>query len=182
MINKEIINDYHEWLLDLCSDLCHPNNYNELFEKLCSIKFYSRIINDDNRIEDGRDLRLRFSESNPNWSYRDVYLYLYDLDCSVLEMMLALALRCEETIIGDYDIGDRTHIWFNNMLSSLHLDGMTDSNYDEDYIDKRIDIFLKHKYESNGKGGLFTLKNPPEDLRKCEIWYQMCWYLTEYEL
>lgn len=182
LINREIFNDYHNWLMELCDDLTHPYEYGKLFEYLESVDFYSKIRNDDNRIDDGRDLRLRFAESSREWTYRDVYLYLYDAKCSILEMMAALAFRCEETIMSDSNIGDRTNVWFCDMLRSLHLYEMTDENFDENYVRNAIDIFLKHKYEPNGDGGLFTLKNPPEDLRKVEIWYQMCWYLNEYEL
>ena len=48
---------------------------------------------------------------------------------------------------------------------------------DEDDVIKR---FLDRDYEPNGKGGLFTIKNCRQDLRKVEIWYQLCWYLDSF--
>jgi hypothetical protein len=55
---------------------------------------------------------------------------------------------------------------------------MTDGHYDEIYVTEVIDRFINRKYEPNGKGGLFTIRNVKEDLRDVEIWYQMCWYLN----
>ena len=38
--------------------------------------------------------------------------YLDNKTCSVLEMMIALAIRCEEHIMDDPDVGNRTGQWF----------------------------------------------------------------------
>lgn len=179
-MRNDIEYEYFEWLMDLSESLSPSQvSYRKLFEYLYSREFYSDVGNDDNRIEDGKNLRLRFAESNDSWTYRDIYLYLYNYPCSVLEMMVALAFRCEENIMGDYDIGDRTGVWFMTMLKSLHLNKMVDSSYNENHVAEIIDIFLNHEYEPNGDGGLFTLKNPPQDMRTAEIWYQLCWYLNE---
>ena len=53
--------------------------------------------------------------------------------------------------------------------------------FDEDNARIAIDRLLSHSYKRNGDGGLFTLKSRTrEDMRKTEIWYQMCWYLDEF--
>ena len=97
--------------------------------------------------------------------------------CSVLEMMVALSLRCEEEIMDDPNIGDRTRQWFWGMVVSLGLGAMHDDRFDKKYVDETIERFLKRKYEYDGRGGLFTIKDSNRDLREVEIWYQLCWYL-----
>ena len=92
-------------------------------------------------------------------------------------MLIALAIRCEEHIMDDPDIGNRTGQWFGGMIDNLGLGSMYDENFDRDYVDEKIGIFLNRDYERNGKGGLFTVKHCKYDLRTVEIWYQMCWYL-----
>ena len=105
--------------------------------------------------------------------------YLDDRPCSVLEMLIALAMRCEEHIMDDPDIGNRTGQWFWSMITNLGLGSMTDAKFDRVKINHVILIFLDRKYKPNGEGGLFTVRNCPRDLRTIEIWYQMCWYLDD---
>lgn len=180
-MENRIESEYFEWLLELAENLCSNGvSHQKLFEYLYSREFFSNIGRDGNRVEDGKDLRLRFSETSRIYNYRDIYKYLYNYPCSVLEMMIALAYRCED-IMGDYEKGDRTSIWFNEMLNSLHLNDMDDENYDERYVEKVIDDLINHKYKRNGDGGLFTVNNPRKNMQRVEIWYQMCWYLDELE-
>jgi hypothetical protein len=87
-------------------------------------------------------------------------------------------MRCEEEIMEDPDVGDRTAQWFWGMMKSLGLNGMTDNRFDERYVRDVVQIFLDREYEPNGRGGLFTINNCDYDLREVEIWYQMCWYLN----
>ena len=129
---------------------------------------------DENRAEDGIALRYRFAYGYHSPASAETFL---DGPCSVLEMMVALAIRCEETIMDNPLIGDRTGQWFWGMIVSLGLGSMMDDRFDEDYVDFVINRFLNREYEPNGKGGLFTIKNCVQDLRDVEIWYQICWYL-----
>lgn len=50
----------------------------------------------------------------------------------MLEMMIALAIRCEETIMDDPRYGNRTKQWFWNMMKSLGLSYMNDDCFDRD--------------------------------------------------
>ena len=79
--------------------------------------------------------------------------------------------------MDDPDVGDRTSKWFWLMMENMGLGFMSDNVFDKDEAIEKIDIFLDRRYKRNGEGGLFTIKNPRRDLRKVEIWYQMCWYL-----
>jgi hypothetical protein len=100
-----------------------------------------------------------------------------DRPCTVLEMMIALALRCEEDTMDDPLMGDRTGQWFWRMIVSLGLGAAVDGRFNPKPINAIIERFLNREYEPNGKGGLFTIKNCEYDLRTVEIWIQLCWYL-----
>lgn len=175
MFRDQIINDYFEWLWNFTKCRGHSQN-RKIITLLHNIEFRYSIPMDANREEDGVDLRYRFmTEVGIPKNYQEVYGYL-DGPCSVLEMMIALAIRCEESIMDDPDIGDRTSEWFWLMMKNLGLDYMSDRKFDRDIAEEKISIFLDRKYKRNGEGGLFVV-NGRRDLRKVEIWYQMCWYL-----
>ncbi len=175
MFRDQIINDYFEWLWNFTKCRGHSQN-RKIITLLHNIEFRYSIPMDANREEDGIDLRYRFiTEVGIPKNYQEVYAYL-DGPCSVLEMMIALAIRCEESIMDDPDIGDRTSEWFWLMMKNLGLDYMNDRKFDRDIAEEKISIFLDRRYKRNGEGGLFVV-NGRRDLRKVEIWYQMCWYL-----
>lgn len=175
MFRDQIINDYFEWLWNFTKCRGHSQN-RKIITLLHNIEFRYSIPMDANREEDGIDLRYRFiTEVGIPKNYQEVYAYL-DGPCSVLEMMIALAIRCEESIMDDPDIGDRTSEWFWLMMKNLGLDYMNDRRFDRDIAEEKISIFLDRRYKRNGEGGLFVV-NGRRDLRKVEIWYQMCWYL-----
>ena len=94
-------------------------------------------------------------------------------------MMVALAIRCEESIMDDPEIGDRTSQWFRIMLVNLGLGSMSDDRFNRVYVDMVIDRFLDRQYDADGRGGLFTVRHCDCDLRDVEIVYQMYWYLDE---
>lgn len=167
---------YFDWMYELVCD-GKRWSYRKLLSYLHDREFVYCIDLDGNRAEDGIDLRYRFAfECGYDDSLIDAQL---DGPCSVLEMMIALAIRCEEHIMDDPDIGDRTMQWFWKMVDNLGLGDMRDSNFDEPYAYLVVDRFLRREYKEDGKGGLFTVKSCTYDLRTVEIWYQMCWYLND---
>lgn len=170
----EMQNDYFEWM---CSLIASKKHDQRLLIHLHDVAFAYIIPMDSNRAEDGMELRYRFGREN-GYDERIVATYLDDRDCSVLEMMIALALRCEDTMY-DPDIGDQTARWFWDMVDSLGLTNMTGERYNKQYVDATIDILLNREYRRNGEGGLFTVKNSDVDMRSIEIWYQMSKYLND---
>lgn len=167
--------EYFDWMQNLVCGKRYSDGvtYVKLLRYLHDTEFVYSIPRDENRASDGINLRFRFCHEV---GYDDSRVDC-NIPCSVLEMMIALAVRCEEDIMNDPAIGDRTAQWFWGMIVSLGLGGETDSRFCMDYVDEVVDRFLNRDYKSNGKGGLFTIKNCQEDLRDVEIWYQMCWYL-----
>lgn len=178
MSRYELISKYFNWMKRLVS----KHNYNKglsytrLLQQLHDTDFIYILDRDANRAEDGVDLRYRFGyELRLDKSVIDEYL---NSKCSVLEMMIALAIRCDETIM-DYPENDgNSGRLFWKMINNLGLIGMDDDHYDYLYIDNVLDDFLHMNYKPNGEGGLFIIDGYG-DIRDSEIWYQMCWYVDD---
>lgn len=173
--------EYFEWIFSLVSDTRHPAvmSFRKLLTHLFNIEYYVHPSAplDKNRASDGRDLRYRFGRQ-AGYDDRFIEAHLDIYDCTVLEMILALAIRCEEDVMDNAEIGDRTSQWFWIMIVNLGLGGMTDVRYDPDIVDEVIRKFLEREYEPNGKGNIFYVRNAEEDLRTLEIWNQMFLYLN----
>jgi hypothetical protein len=172
-----IVDEYFEWMVDLVCGKRYAKSisFRKLLAKLHSTEFIYLIPNDENRAKDGEYLRYRFVMDH---DCEDQLEYLDEEPCSVLEMMLALAIRMEENIMDDPSVGDRTGQWFWGMIVNLGLGSMSDNRYDPRYVDNALTAFLNRDYEPDGKGGLFTV-TARDDLREVEIWYQMNWYLDQ---
>lgn len=168
---------YFDWICDSIGTRDEPS-YSKLLYYLDSVEFTYILEMDSNRMEDGIDLRYRFGYYM-QYPKELIQRYLDNRPCSVLEMMAALAIRCEEDIMCDPDEGDRTGEWFWGMIDNLGLSDMTDSDFDVEYVDYIITRFLDREYEPNGEGGLFSVRRCRADMRTVEIWYQMMWYLDE---
>ena len=178
MTKNELKNDYFRWMCQLVSDETYSKrlSYRKLFRRLHDTPFVYSIAMDGNRAADGMDLRYRFGYER-DLDGSKVTKYLDNRDCSVLEMLVALAIRCEEHIMDDPDIGNRIGQWFWGMIENLGLGCMGDAVFDEERVNYVISKFLNREYERNGAGGLFTVRHVGTDLRTVEIWYQMCGYL-----
>lgn len=175
---------YYWWMLEIPSGRDHIRasdipNWQKLFRKLDSVIFVSHNEDDDNRVEDALDLRAQwYIDVNHIDPWRE---YEFDKtkwgEPTVLEIMTALAIRMEESIMGDEAYGDRTGQWFWNMIVSLGLGGLTDHFFDESYVDNILQRFMNREYEPNGKGSLFTVFGR-NDMRDLSIWQEMCEYLN----
>ena len=165
MTRYALTDKYFEWLCELVSN-DESFSYSKLLRHLHNTEFRYLNPKDRNRAVDGEDLR---------WRFRRCDLRLGP--CSVLEMMVALAIRMEETIMDDPIIGDRTSQWFWGMIVNLGLGSMTDVRYDSDRVDEVIETFLEGEYERDGRGGLFRIRNYHGDVRSLGIWTQLCYYL-----
>ena len=125
--------EYFEWLVDLLQDDYLRDNYQKLLWKLFTTEFTWIVDYDSNRAKDGIYLRYLFS--------RDIDEdFDMDIGCTVLEMMVALSRRCEDDIMYDPDIGDRTGYWFWTMIQNLTLDIYDDYMYDEHAVEYILDI------------------------------------------
>lgn len=177
MTHNDILNHYFEWLCRSIygNGFSEEISYRKLLMHLHSTQFYYSIPKDEDRAIAGVDLRWRFVCVN-NFSVETLDELVGP--CSVLEMMVALAIYCEEHIMDDPSYGDRTGQWFWGMITNLGLGAMYDARFDRRYVDDVITRFLDRKYEPDGKGGLFRIRNCTHDLTKVEIFHQLCWYLN----
>lgn len=164
---------YFNWLYSKVAYVEVPTpslSYHKLLQELYNTEFVWLLSGDDNRAEDGVDLRSEFLQqsgmtSDPDWEC---------IGCSVLEMLIAFSRK------ASFQTGDTPRDWFWIFLHNLELDALSDNKHAIKRTTKDIlDIFIWRTYDYNGLGGLFPLENPEEDQRKVEIWYQFCAYLYD---
>jgi hypothetical protein len=99
-----------------------------------------------------------------------------DLECSFLEMLIALARRASFESSGEP--GD----WFWHFLKTLGIDQYSDLRYNRHVMNEihlKVEKIIYRRYERNGDGGLFPLRNARKDQRRVELWEQMSEYLLE---
>lgn len=145
-----------------------------LIRDLHATEFVWLVSGDDNRCQDGLDVRREFHREalldDPDLSWMN-------LECSVLEMLIAFSRRAE----FDTDIPARD--WFWIFLENLGLNELNDAQPNiTERVQESLDRFVWRTYLPNGEGGLFPLHEPKHDQRKVEIWYQYCEYLVDQEL
>lgn len=179
-MQDRIVNLYFEWLYNfVCTGRYRkPISYRKLLMFLHDTEFICMLPMDKNRAGDGVSLRYQFADScTEEYHTDDILSFLDERPCSVLEMMVALAVRCENTIMDDPQVGDRTGQWFWGMINNLGLGAMIDSEFDKGRAKEAVDRLLYREYDPDGRGGLFRIRNCKDDLRNVEIWCQLCWYL-----
>ena len=168
---------YFDWLYSQVCSVRTKNpskGYKELLHILFTKEFVWLVPNDDNRVEDGKDLRYEFFEHEGiDPDHRDI-LWLR-LPCSMLELLVALARRLEFEDEGD------VKTWFWEMMENIGLSKDLNDRavIDRDFVEEILDRVIWRHYEYNGGGGLFPLVYPEEDQRQVEIWYQLNAYIIE---
>lgn len=169
---------YFDWLYKKIGSLRNRNpakSYWNLARQLHSTPFYWFVHNDDNRCEDGKELRYEFLSETGNEPTDISWLAL---DCSMLEMLIALARR------ACFESRGTTGDWFWQFMFNMNLDKYTDAVYNEpakEDIQDRLERIVQRKYGEDGNGGIFPLRLSRYDQRRVELWYQMSAYLLEGE-
>jgi len=153
-------------------------SYRMLLGVLDGVEFKDTRGIDGNRIHDAQELRadLIAEMALDHTAVRPFP------NVSMLEVMISIADRLGQ-IAGDED----TAFWFWEMVSNLVLDGIDDNefwsdpeSYEDEILD-RVDDVINIKYDRDGLGGLFLLREgvAPQDMRDTELWYQMLYYANE---
>lgn len=163
--------DYIEWLCTerLRLEADEIKLYFKLFGCLLNIEFSSGHPNDSRREGEGLILREDFEY--------ETGLYLEGLcpRCSFLEMLVALAYRCERQLMRSSYYGDRTSKWFFDMIKSLGLIDCTGPKWSSSTA-SYIDTVCKEMM--NRKRCLFEYKGSKKNINE-EIWRQLCSYINE---
>ena len=187
-MRTDISKIYLDWLRNTVYDKngTKAKTHHKLLNQMHNTVFEVSNQKDYSRLEDGIELRFRFVwERFTNYSdyFTNNYIFVKNIpetSCSILEMMIALSFRADETFakINNEDLTVPFIFW--NMVKNLCLIGETDDLYDADNVAYVLERFNKRMYDSNGRGGLFAFPvGSSEDMRNVEIWYQLCWYINQ---
>lgn len=179
----DVEQDYFHWLCEIINVDQDVSSWWLLMNNLHHTEFYALIPHDENRALDGLTLREEYLNDIRCPKYVEL-----NGECSVLEMMIALAKRMEYATFDPYSsngVQRGTSYWFWEMIRNLGLLEYSDDEYMElggiDDVSIRVRNFLNRAYEFDGDGGLFPLRCPNQDQRDIEIWAQMNAYLEENE-
>lgn len=169
---------YFDFLVEFVCTKSEAAGYSDVLEYLYKKPFYYKLSLDQNRAADGVGMRERFANNYMNGIYFVPIMNTIDYrDCSMLEMMVALAYRMEKDILNDDSLGNRTGKWFWTMMENIGID-KTDREFVYDDVDEKVDICLERGYDYEGHGSFFTVHNPRKDMRDTDIWYQANWWIT----
>lgn len=164
---------YFKWL---CAKLTKTFSLSHTDESVLLSLFKTEFIwilsGDDNRAVDGQYLRNEFLEQTKMPAEQ----YFLSYTCSVLEMLIAFSRRAA------FQTDDEESDWFWIMVDNLGLRDLSGTE-EENEIDfeEIIEIFIWREYSELGYGGLFPLRNSPNDQKTVEILYQFYEYLNEKE-
>ena len=171
---------YTRWLYDrVCAvrDFESPQSYVALCDEMQDIPFKVLVSRDDNRWNDGLDLRDEFLDFIRDRSLDREEERLREP--SLLEIFVGLAARARLLTAMD-----ETE-WFAIFLRNLGLEGCSDDKFDiiiRQRVRRILRKFNDRRYRANGQGGLFPLTMPMCDQREVEIWYQLGAYIREHYL
>lgn len=178
---KPLDDRYFEWLYGMIGSVKNRNperSHWRLAKRLYMTEFEYFIPNDDNRAMDGKDLREEFLDRRPTLEWDRNWL---EMDCSMLEMFIALARRADfHAFDGTLEGGVGGWFWkfMDNLKLSNYVDAVTHEKDLED-IDRILSKVNNRTYLASGRGGVFPLRRPKEDQRGVELWYQLSAYLLE---
>jgi hypothetical protein len=168
--------EYFTWLYSKVANVNEKNSkksYWMLCNQLYTKEFLWFVPNDDNRSEEGIELRKVFVREKNIFHPGQDWMHM---SCSMLELLIAMSNRLAF-------LDDRpSRVWFWELIDNLDLTYATDNRYDihvENHVEDTLDRVIWRLYEKNGAGGLFPLRHANEDQRKVELWYQLSSYVNE---
>ena len=139
------------------------NNHWDIISLMFKTEFVWTVPNDDNRLGDGMDLRNEWGRGRNLGP------------CSFLEVLIGLARRMA------FITGENAEDCAWHLMENLGLNRMTDPLSRRQINKARdiLDIVIWRTYHPDGSGGFFPLREPHDDQRKVELWYQMSAYIEE---
>lgn len=174
-MNKPLDESYFVWLYSQVGDTRVRNphrTYWNLLRALYTKEFVWFVANDDNRLEDGKELRCEFVNQE---RLNDVDCHWIELGCSMLELLVALSRRLA------FQTNGAPRDWFWVLIGHLGLREFSDEEQlPMDFIEETLERVIFRTYDPDGVGGLFPLRHPDRDQRHVELWYQLNAYVQEH--
>lgn len=167
---------YFRWLLSFICDNIQKSEYSMVLEDLFNKKFIWLLEYDENLAENGIGLREEFYESSETIQKLVGIYGEIEGECSVLEMMVRLAMDCEDIIMTDGE-NDNTSKWFWIMMENLGLDDYNNRSYDAENVDEILENFMRRRYDNYGNGNIFRFTGRVTGLKNMDIWMQLNQYL-----
>lgn len=183
---SEYKDDYFDWLCGLVHVDGLDHNYRILARTMDDIEFVPLIPNDENRAEQGKNLRILYlGEVLNDLDRYDKTVVLEP--CSFFEMLVRLAMDMANILQDEDNFQELIPRCFWEMASNMGLEDCSDETIGEaltpsaivEFVKKRCENVVYRRYKRSGKDGLFPLKHSKKDQRAVEIWYQMNAYLIE---
>jgi hypothetical protein len=143
-----------------------------LMSTLYTCEFVALVPNDDNRVEDIKDLKKEFlfdaeiPYAQPTWFEH----------CSFLELLIVLSRLLD----FETDFGIEYCFW--HLLENIGLSEYNDNKkFSEQEVEEIVDTVVSRNYDRNGRGGLFPLEKSRDDQREIDLWYQLNAYVIQNE-
>lgn len=175
---EELWENYLQYLIWICH-LEQFRSHTRLFEMLHNLEFYWSIDRDDNRAGDGTELRDNYDiPLDITCGGEDLVEEFMNKPCSILEMLIGLAIRVDEEYLGD-PMEPHPEEFFWEMIKNLGLDDYTDKRFNAGQVKKRVAMWIDRRFTKNGLGSPFPVYNDDRDQRDLEIWDQMNSYINE---
>lgn len=172
-MSNPLAEDYLRWLVPQIREAQIPEDetYWDLLSIMFEKPFTEFVPNDDNRVQDGLDLRAEFCYSQ---HIRAGSLRRHG-PCSFLELLIGLSRRLA------FAAGGTAPGWAWQLIVNLELDTMSDplNRRKVRKVDDILDTVILRRYLPDGYGGFFPLTQPEEDQTQRELWYQMAAYISE---
>lgn len=170
------MSEYIHWVM---KDKLHMTDremrdYVKLVDILANVEFVWIHPMDVNRAMDGLELRSDFEYETGEYLDKSSCLLPR---CSFFEMLAALAIRCENQLMRNLSIGDRTSRWFFEFLNNVGLDNKSTN---EKEVRDILENVMTGNFATDGSGGMFPLKKRRGiNQRNEQIWKQMSAYINE---
>lgn len=158
------VENYRRWL-DRQITPERTRDYTELFDALFAKEFVWLIPNDDNRREDGLDVRAEYFHGRGKLDY----------PCSILEVIVGLSRHLA------FNAGGDPRRWAWTLISNLELNQVSGhiGRIRAERVEEILHNLVWRTYRRDGRGGFFPLVHTDLDQRTVELWYQMHAYMDE---
>lgn len=160
---------YFQWLIDQVAVPRNKTCYS-LLGRMHEFEFVWSVPNDDNRVQDGKDLRYEFFGTSAT-----THGSLHPDKVSFLEVLIGLSRRVAFTAGGD------ARQWAWKLIKNLNLHKMCDPILDgkASKVDDILNAVVWRRYSPDGTGGFFPVREAFVDMTQMELWFQMNAYVNE---